>query len=132
MALRTLSELLAQGYRFERGPLHVTVLKPDGTKYTVKPAAGSFICDCYSGGIGQKCCHIEAVETALAGAGEGFVFCPECGQPMKRREVNGFKYYECPTDIGGHSLDARFFGEDFVLNRVALDVASGKATEMED
>ena len=113
--MRTLGELLTQGYRFERSPIHVTVLKPDGTKYLVKPSAGSYVCNCWAGQNGRLCCHIKAVETALALAGEGFIFCPVCGCPMTRREVNGFRYFECPKDIGGHSLDARLVDEYYKL-----------------
>ena len=109
--MRTLTELIGQGYRFTRDPETITCEKPDGTVYTVRPAGGSFVCDCHAGAIGRLCCHVQAVLTSEQEAGSDFVFCAECGHPMRWVVINGFEYWECLNDRAGHSVDARLMEE---------------------
>ena len=109
--MRSLPDLLRQGYRFTRGPVAITCEKPDGVTYTVRPVAGSFVCDCHAGANGRLCCHVTAVLTALEDAGSGFIFCAECGYPTRKVVINGFEYWECLNDRAGHSIDARLTEE---------------------
>ena len=110
--MRTLRDLLSEGYRFERRNGSVTVQKPTGDTYTVRPAGGSFVCDCRAGRAGRLCCHVRVVQAAHAVAGPAFMFCPQCGYPMRRKGQNDWPHYECINDIAGHTLDARLVETD--------------------